>query len=222
MTVSFVGSVDRRGTFSCCGLARSPRPGRGSAAGAVPRSGCLGRPGPCILRRYRLPGGRSEAPGRNLAEPSQGARRRGVSSRYVAGGARPRTTRCLAFGFMNSRVSSTLCVIGLPAWLQRRLSAPHCGPGARPQLDCFRHLAGPQAARADPDALYGPLHKDAHALEVGVELAGLDVVSVRDGMAEDRGLGADVTLPWHPKLLLEEHGSYQLEPLESKRFLRTR
>jgi hypothetical protein len=66
------------------------------------------------------------------------------------------------------------------------------------------YLAGSEAAGADADTLHGAILHNAHALEIGIELARPHIVRVRNRTPEGRRLGADITLHWHDSLLLKD------------------
>src|SRR4051794_2206329 len=58
---------------------------------------------------------------------------------------------------------------------------------------CLDDLVGPDAARADPEALDASVHNRANALQVRFEPAGGHVVSVADITPDNRALSADFT-----------------------------
>ena len=64
-------------------------------------------------------------------------------------------------------------------------------------------LAGPQAARADPQPLDSAVHQGANALEVRLEAARRDVVRVADVAADDRPFSADLAAFCHDSMSLE-------------------
>ena len=68
--------------------------------------------------------------------------------------------------------------------------------------DVARHLPGLEAGRAHVEALGGAAHESTHTLDVGVPPAVGPHVGVRDALAEDGALAADVANSSHGVSLL--------------------
>ena len=79
---------------------------------------------------------------------------------------------------------------------------PHARRTRGNASDVARHLAGLEAGRAHVEALGGAVDESTHTLDVGVPPAVGPHVGVRDALAEDGALAADVANSSHGVSLL--------------------